>query len=315
MGFISSLKKESREYDLPIWKMPDFILVTMGLANVTVMIVTYIWASGFAEDPREAVLLVAVEAAIIMVIGNVFVESAKHLIEVGKLKKEFIQIISHQMRSPLTTMKWQVELLQKSGEKNFTKKQKESINKIFEENERITAMIADILNMARAEKKSDDFVFIEVAIEKLTKECIDMLKSFAKFKKIQVKLESDKKQHIIFADSEKLKIAIVNLIENAISYSPSNSEILVRIENDGNNVFVVIKDNGIGIEKKEQKLIFRKFYRGAGGRKAQPEGTGLGLFMTKKIIEQMKGSISLKTKHGKGSEFRLSFPIKHTGTT
>lgn len=303
------MKNESKEYGIPIWKLPDFILITMGLANITVMIVTYVWASGFADDPREAVLLVAVEAAIIMVIGNVFVESAKHIIEMNKLKKEFVQIISHQIRSPLTTMKWQIEILQQSGEKTFTKKQRQYMDKIYEENERITTMVNDILNMARVEKQSEIISVSEVVLEEAIAECIKMLDSFAKFKKINVIFEDDPQRHTVSVDSEKLKIAFVNLIENAISYSKKDSDVIIKIKKVGSDVEVTIKDNGIGIKKDEEDLIFQKFYRGSGGRKSQPEGTGLGLFMTKKVVEQMKGSLRFKSKVNKGTEFYLTLPL------
>lgn len=309
MGFFSSLKKESQEYGIPIWRLPDFILVTMGLANMIVMIATYIWASGFADDPREAVLLVAVEAAIIMVIGNVFVESAKHIIEMNKLKKEFVQIISHQIRSPLTTMKWQIEILQQSGKNTFTKKQREYIDKIYEENERITTMINDILNMARVEKQTENQIVSEIVVEETLTECIKMLDSFAKFKKINVSLNDDSKRHTVSVDSEKLKIAFVNLIENAISYSKKESDVAISVKKIGNDVQIIFRDHGIGIKKDEQDLIFQKFYRGSGGRKSTPEGTGLGLFMTKKVVEQMKGTLMFKSKVNKGTEFFLTLPL------
>lgn len=312
MGFIKNLKEESREYGIPIWKMPDFILITMGIANIIVMIVTYIWASGFAEDPREAVLLVACEAAIIMIIGNVFVESAKHIIEISRLKKEFVQIISHQIRSPLTTMKWQVEILQQSGEKNFTKRQKGYVDKIYEENERIMGMIGDILNMARVEKRDEQLIISEVIVEDSISECISMLSSFAKFKEIKINFKRSKEKHAVSADSEKLKIAIINLVENAISYSPRGSEVDIKVKKGGKFAEIMVKDHGIGIKKEEQELIFQKFYRGEGGKRAQPEGTGLGLFMTRKVVEQMKGGIRFKSRLQKGTEFYLTIPLTRT---
>ncbi|MEA1926489.1 MAG: HAMP domain-containing sensor histidine kinase [Patescibacteria group bacterium] len=309
MGFIKSLKQDSKEFGIAIWKLPDFIFVAMGLANIVVMVTTYFWASGSVNDPREAVLLVAAESVVILIISNVFVESAKRIIEINKLKKEFVQIISHQIRSPLTVMKWQIEILQQSCEKNFTEKQRGYVNRIFEENERVMEMINDILNMARVEKQSEDMAVSEVVIEDSIKECIHMLSSFAKFKKIQINFQNGNKSHIIAADSEKLKIAVVNLLENAISYSLRNSQVIISVKESGNKAEIMIKDSGIGINKKEQELIFHKFYRGEGGKKAQPKGTGLGLFMVKKVVEQMNGKIRCKSKINKGTEFYIIFPL------
>lgn len=306
MGLIKDLKKESRELGVPIWKLPDVVLVMMALINIGIMIMTYFIASKYDNDPGKVIVLVAIEAAIVMIIGNVLSESAKQIVETNKLKKEFIQIISHQMRSPLTTMKWQLELLKKKAS-NFTEKQVVQLDKIYEENERLTNMIADILNMSRIDKRSEHLIYTDVALEDSVSDCINMLAGFARFKDIQIDFKEGKKGHKVFVDNEKMKIAIVNVLENAISYSKKGKRIKVTIRPDGEFVALKIKDEGIGIKEGEQDVIFNKFYRGEGGKKAQPEGTGLGLFMSRKVAQQMGGDIELKSKVGKGSEFILKF--------
>jgi signal transduction histidine kinase len=227
----------------------------------------------------------------------------------NKLKKEFVQIISHQIRSPLTIIKWQIEILQQSGEKGFTKKQRQYIDKIYEENERITTMVNEILNMARAEKHSESANVSETVLEETISECIKILDSFAKLKKINIIFENDAQRHTVLVDSEKLKIAFVNLIENAISYSKKESDVVIKIKKIGKDVEIMIKDHGIGIKKDEHDLIFQKFYRGSGGRKFQPEGTGLGLYMTKMVVDQMEGMLRFKSKVNKGTEFYLTLPL------
>ncbi len=307
MGLIKDLKNESRDFGIPIWKLPDVVLISMAVVNILVMLITYFLATRYDNDPGRVIILVAIEAAVIIIIGNVLSESAKKIVETHKLKKEFIQIISHQMRSPLTTMKWQIELLRKKAGKNLNKKQVEQIDRIYEENERLTNMIADILNMSRIDKNLEHLIYSDIILETVVEECIGMLSGFSKFKKIEIDFKSDKKEHRVCVDSEKMKIGIVNVIENAISYSKKGESIKISIKPDGEFIALKIKDRGIGIKEGEKDIVFNKFYRGEGGKKVQPEGTGLGLFMTKKVIEQMGGTIELKSKEGKGSEFTLKF--------
>lgn len=309
LNVIRSLKEDSREYGMPIWKLPDFILLVMGLANITVMIVTYIWASKFADDPREAVFLVAGEAVVIMIIGNVFAEAAKHMTKINKLRKEIVHIISHQMRSPLTTIKWQIEMFKRDNNKNLSSKQLKYLDQIYEENEKLRTMISDILNMSRIETHADTLIITKVVLEEMLHECIKMLDNYAEIKKINIEFNVPKASCVVYVDKDTLKIAILNLIENAISYSREKGTIKIMLRKTGNSAELRIKDDGIGIDPAEHELIFHKFYRAENGRKMRPEGTGLGLFMTKKIIEQMKGTIKVSSRLGKGTEFCTTLPL------
>lgn len=309
VNIFGKLKEESSEYGMPIWKLPDFILLVMGLANVTVMIVTYIWASGYADDPREAVFLVAGEAVIIMVIGNVFAESAKRMTEINKLRKEIVHIISHQMRSPLTTVKWQVEMFKRSNVNKLSAKQMKYLDRIYEENEKLRTMISDILNMSRIERHADTLIITDIALDEAIHECIKMLESFAEIKNINIEFNVPKTRYLVSADKDKLKIAFLNLIENAISYSRENGKVEISLKKQGLMIQTKIKDDGIGIDPSEHELVFHKFYRAENGRKTKPEGTGLGLFMSRKVVEQMKGTVKLSSRLGKGSEFYVLLPL------
>lgn len=309
LNVIRSLRDESREYGMPVWKLPDFILLVMGVANITVMVVTYIWASKFASDPREAVFLVAGEAVVIMIIGNVFAESAKRMTEINKLRKEIVHIISHQMRSPLTTVKWQVEMFKSDNNKNLSSRQLKYLDRIYEENEKLRTMISDILNMSRIERHTDTVIITDVALEETLHECMKMLSSYAEIKKINIEFNAPKTSCVVSADKDKLKIAILNLIENAISYSRKKGTVKIMLKKSGNYAELRVKDDGIGVAPAEHELIFQKFYRAENGRKMRPEGTGLGLFMTKKVIEQMKGTIKINSRLGKGAEFRTTLPL------
>lgn len=310
LNVFKKLKQESEEYNIPIWKLPDFILLAMGIICGFVMIVTYAWASNLADDPREAVLIVAAEAALIMIVGNVIVESAKRMSDINKMRKEFVQIVSHQLRSPLTTVRWYMEMFNKREKNNLTEKQQRYLDEIFKESEKMRTMIEDMLNVTILEGSAEGAERIKdkVDLVKVINECLEVLDRYAEIRKIKIDFRAKNKKCIVRGDRKKLKVVIMNLIENAVHYSHDGKKVVVEIDKLGEKVNLMVRDFGIGILPKDQKHIFSKFYRGKNARKAQPQGTGLGLFVSKKIIEQLGGKISLKSASGEGTTFFLEIP-------
>ncbi len=302
------LKAESEELGIPFWRMPDFVLVFMAIINTFVMIVTYAWASNMVEDPREAVLLVAAMAALIMVVGNIMTESAKHIVRTNKLKKEFIQIISHQMRTPLTMIKWNVEKTIKLG--NISTQQLDLLHKIEEENEKLKMMVNDVLNMSRIEEKKSKIKIDRIDIVSKVKECIDALQDYADAKKVQIHLECEQNPFFVNADVNKVGMVLMNIIENAIKYNRERGRVDITIQKDGEKAKISVKDQGIGIDTKEQGHVFEKFYRAKGARKKEPQGTGLGLFITKSAIEQMNGQVELESRPNEGATFTFWLKAK-----
>ena len=114
------VKDEARRYGVPFWKLPDFLILMMAFINILGMLFTYYLALNFVDDPRTAVIFVAIESAIILIIGNIVAESSRKVIANYRLKEEFIDLVSHQIRNPITNVKWNLELL---GQEKLSKKQ------------------------------------------------------------------------------------------------------------------------------------------------------------------------------------------------
>ncbi len=307
--FIQGLKKESVELGIPLWKMPDMVLILMGAVNIATMLFTYFWAEKLVRDPREAVLLVAVESALIMIIGNGVVESSKKVVEVNRLQKEFLAIISHQIRTPLTMINWNLGSLLKNEEKNLSKKQVNYITQSQEKCEFIGSMVGDILNASRLEAENDFRQLVKVDLVMTIEDCLLKLKEYSETKKIKIKFEKEKgKEFIIMTDEGKLKIALNNLIENAISYGKEGGKVEIDLKSDEDSTFVSIADDGIGIDVKDRPFIFKKFFRGDEARKSRPQGTGLGLFITKNMLEGVKAKIKLDFAVSEGTKFDIEIP-------
>lgn len=309
MIIFDDLKRESKELNVPIWKLPDFFLIISAVINIVTMLITYWWLSNWAEDPREAVPFVAIEAVLITIIGNIVVESAKRIISVNQLKKEFVDIISHQLRSPLATIKWYMEMMSKTNTEKFTAKQKEYMGVVVDANGKMLNLINDLLNMANIEKGDAKYNFEELDFIQIIHETINNHKIYMQSKKMKLTFKKPKIREVtVWADRMKLKVIIENLITNAIKYTPQGGTIDVNLNKKGDNIICQIKDNGLGIRDNDKALIFEKFYRGRVTRNTEINGTGLGLYICKVLVNGMNGQIWFKSKYGQGSSFFVSLP-------
>lgn len=306
MILIDYFRKQSQEYEMPVWKLPDFLFLMSGLMNGGLMILTYWLATNYMEDPAESVFVIALESILILFLTNIIVESSKNIMKGSRLKKEFINIISHQVRSPLTNIKWSVELINKD-DKNLNDTQKEIINQIAASTERIQDLVNDFLCLSRMEEKKN-LQKEEIDINRLIQTIKEANIYLAKIKKVEIefnKLENP----LIKADLQKLKLILDNLIDNAIKYSFPDTQIKINTKKEGKKLLFSIMNKGCGITKEDKNNIFTKFFRGANGKKMHVSGTGLGLFISYNMAKQLKGKLSFDSKVNKKTIFYLEIPI------
>ena len=231
--------------------------------------------------------------------------------EIERLKTEFVSIAAHQLRTPLSAIKWTLKMLIDGDIGSLTPEQIEFLMKGYQSNERMIILINDLLNVARIEEGKIIYDLLYSSLEKIIEEIIDRLLPVAKNKNIKLIFNKPQKPSPkIKIDKEKIGIVVQNLIDNAIRFNEVNGVVTVSINYDKINIEVTVEDDGIGIPKEQQKRIFSKFFRADNALKFETEGTGLGLFITKNIIEAHKGKISFKTKKGKGTIFKFTLPIK-----
>ena len=229
---------------------------------------------------------------------------------IEKLKSEFISIAAHQLRTPLSTLKWTFRMLLDGELGKLSSEQKKFLENSYKANEQMIALVDDLLNVSKIEEGKFLAKFSSQSIEDLVEEIIQERKVALDEKNITFKFIKPKNPlPKIKVDAEKLKLAISNILDNAIKYTPSNGKISVYISKEDNYVRVEIEDNGMGIPKEEKSRIFEKFFRGKKAILKDPYGTGLGLFITKNIIEAHRGKIYFKSKEGKGSSFWFELPI------
>jgi two-component system sensor histidine kinase VicK len=229
---------------------------------------------------------------------------------VERMKTEFVSISAHQLRTPLSAIKWTLKMLLDGDLGKVTPEQEEFIKKTYESNERMIRLINDLLNVTRIEEGRYLYRLVPHDLCDLIQSVLDSYKDEVKKRKVVVNFKKPKKElPKIKLDAEKMKLVLQNLIDNAIKYTPQKGKVTISLSYDKKEVIVSIKDSGVGIPKDQQDRIFTKFFRGANVLIRETEGTGLGLFITKNIIEAHKGKIWFDSKLGKGTTFYFSIPL------
>jgi PAS domain S-box-containing protein len=229
---------------------------------------------------------------------------------VETMKTEFVSIAAHQLRTPLSAIKWTIRMLLDGDIGDISEDQKSLLEKTYESNERMIGLINDLLNVTRIEEGRFLYKPEISQIEDLTDKIIKNSEGPLAMKKIKIKLEKPRELlPSVLVDEEKMGLAIQNLLENAIKYTSEKGTITISLQKEKNYILFKIKDTGVGIPLDQQDRIFTKFFRGSNVVKMETDGSGLGLYTTKNIIEAHNGKIWFESEEGKGTLFCFTLPI------
>lgn len=230
---------------------------------------------------------------------------------IERTKTEFVSLTAHQLRTPISAIKWILKMFSDGDLGEITQKQKDFIDKAYKSNERMILLINDLLNVTRIEEGRYVFKKTLADIEEILQSIIDSYKEKIENKKLNFKLNKPwRKLPRIMLDVEKMKIASQSVIDNAVKYTKPGGTVTVSISCDNKNIEVRIKDTGVGIPSHQQYQVFNKFFRGTNVIKMETDGTGLGLFLAKNIIEAHGGRIWFESEENIGSTFSFTIPVK-----
>ena len=236
-------------------------------------------------------------------------EALERLKEVDKLKSEFVSIASHQLRTPLTVVRWAYHALLDDNEPPLSHNQKQMASAGLKKTLFMIRLVNELLDVAKIEQNTFDIAQSELALDRLLLDIIDEQQEASHAKNVSLRFERpDKRLPTVLLDGDKMRIALTNIIDNAIKYSQPNGQIDIGVKWQESSVVITVADKGIGIPPDQIRRLFTRFFRGSNAPAYHTDGSGLGLYIAKTIIEKQGGVISAESKEGKGTTFTITLP-------
>jgi signal transduction histidine kinase len=235
-------------------------------------------------------------------------DSNEKLKALDEAKDEFVSMASHQLRTPLTSIKGYISMVLEEDAGKINDVQKQMLGQAFFSSQRMVYLISDLLNVSRLQTGKFLIEPKPVYLPDMVESELQQLQEGATAKNQTLTFTKPKDFPTLNLDDMKTRQVMMNFIDNALYYTPTGGKISIELKDKNKSIEFIVKDSGIGVPKAEQHKLFAKFFRAENARKARPDGTGLGLFMAKKVIVAQGGAIIFESKEDKGSTFGFSFP-------
>lgn len=237
--------------------------------------------------------------------------------EVDKAKTEFVSLASHQLRTPLSTINWYTEMLLAGDVGTLTEAQERYLRQIYRGSQRMVSLVNALLSVSRMDLGTFVLEPEPIHFAELVQTVITEQQFHSERKHIAVTTSFQESLPLINADPKLLSMVVQNILSNSVKYTPDDGSIAValKLASSGASIVLTIADSGYGIPKRQQAQIFSKLFRADNVRERETEGTGLGLYIAKTIIDNSKGKLWFDSEEDKGTTFYLEMPILETGAT
>jgi PAS domain S-box-containing protein len=230
--------------------------------------------------------------------------------EIDKMKTEFLSVAAHQLRTPLGSMRWNMEMLLNGDEGELGEKVKEVVEQIYESNIRMIGLVNDLLDVSRIDqgKTADDPKNTNVIT--IISEAVKEMEPEAKRRAVSIDFRNQDMEIEIIIDGKRFREVIQNILSNAVKYNKQGGKVAIAVEKNQQNLTITIADTGMGVSKKDQGKLFSKFFRAENAVRSETEGSGLGLFVVKSYVEGWGGKVDFESEEGKGSRVGIILPLK-----
>jgi len=234
----------------------------------------------------------------------------RDLERIDQMKSEIISVVAHQLRTPLSAVKWTLRMLTDGDAGTVTTEQKTMMLKAYESNERMISLVNDILSADRMESGKFRYRFFPIQLEDLIENVVTEILSKAINHGVSVRfLRPARSLPRVTIDPDKIREVLQNLIDNAIKYSRRGGTVTIGLQEESQSILCSIADQGIGIPKIEKEKIFGRFFRAQNALRVETDGSGLGLFIVRGIIQRHGGDVSFDSEEGKGTTMRFRLPL------
>jgi signal transduction histidine kinase len=258
------------------------------------------------------ILIVAVVMAVLFLGGFMAIRSTSKVVELARLKSEFVATVSHEFRTPLMSIRYLSEMLDGGRVKGEDKK-KIYYSKINKESERLSRLIENMLDFSKIEAGMKEYKFEALNVKELVEKSASRFREYMADKKMILEYKIQNSLPVIHADREAISRALFNLMDNAVKYSGKNPELNLRAFFKDETVFLEVQDNGAGIIKDDQKKVFQKFYRSTHDASKSIEGSGIGLTLVDHIVKAHGGRVMLESDLNKGTTVTIELPVLRKG--
>lgn len=249
----------------------------------------------------------------ILIFGLILtVRIVAHELELAKMKSDFVSTISHEFKSPLTSIRQLAEMLQ-TGRVPSEERRQKYYDTLLEQSERLSLLTDNVLNFAKMEEGRKEFEFEKIDIGTLLLEIVSAVQDRVSHEDFEIQLKIEKSLPSIMADSASISQSITNLIDNAIKFSGKAKKIVVKSFTEDQYLVISVQDFGIGIKKEELGKVFDRFYRVGDELTRTVKGSGLGLTLVKQIVEAHQGKVHVESEPGQGSTFSMKLPFRIIG--
>jgi signal transduction histidine kinase len=232
--------------------------------------------------------------------------------EVDRLKSEFVSHVSHELRTPLTSIKGYIDNLRDGIAGSLTEKQSDYLERMKKNADRLIRLIDDLLQLSKIESGKIEIIRIPFPFFPMVEEVVQSLSALMKEKKIHLLIEPLDGLIEVYGDRDKLEEVMINLLDNAIKFSPENGRVIISFKMDKGQLTTSVKDDGIGISAETKLRIFERFYQGEDHLLNRKKGTGFGLYIARQLVELHGGEIWVESEKGKGSRFYFTIPLNQT---
>lgn len=260
----------------------------------------------FSQDDLDQLSRLATGVAVVLENARALEreqEAVKQLKALDAMKADFVAVTSHELRTPLTSIRGFVKTLRRSELKLSPEQVGEYMEVIDRQSERLARVIEDLLFVSQIDADDAELFRTEFNVGQMV---ADLIESQFSEQGLRIKVKSD--GAVIQTDRTRLRRAVEALVDNALKYSPPSSPIKIDVRDVGSSIEVSVEDEGVGIPKEESKRIFDRFYQIGGSMRRSQQGFGLGLYITRQVIESLRGHIDLTSEPGKGAAFTIVIP-------
>jgi signal transduction histidine kinase len=305
INFVARCKK----YGLGLWQCPNFLFLVMGVITIFAMFSTYFASEIFASD-SVTILSVTTVAIFIMTLGTFVIQGVEKVAEANILKTEFISIISHQLCTPLSAIKWNMEVIETEKDSSHCLPEKQTVflENIKKSNDQMLKMVTDLLEVARIDQGRAIFQNNTIDLTGLIEKSIAGFRKMAAGKNIEIKFDSKIENINVCVDEKKMRIVLDNLIGNAVKYSKDGGNIEIKLAEKNGKIVFSVQDWGVGIPKQQHSRVFEKFFRSRNESRYRTDGVGIGLYLAKSILKHCGGEVWFESESGRGSTFFFSLP-------